>query len=67
MLDNDKIVRELSRLSIEINRLKQGQLELQKELIRYRLQEKIEEWRRNGTDNLPPSVGDLLSRKVNLH
>lgn len=66
MMDEEKVMRELSRLANEIHRLKQSHLEIQKEIIRYRLQERIEEWQKRSVHGMAllPETG---VEKMQLH
>lgn len=66
MTDYEKLAGQVSRLASEVYRLQQNQLEMQKELIRLRLQEKLRQWKADDPA-MAMLLSDAASIKLSIH
>lgn len=65
MVDIEKLAHQVSKLTNELHRLQQAQLEMQKELISYKLQAKLKEWKEENAHLA--SFLKTTTGKLNLH
>ena len=66
MVDIDKLAQQVTKLTNDVHRLQQSHLEVQKELIRYKLQERLKEWKEESA-HLVHLLTGTMAKKLTLH